>query len=142
MYPSEEDLKRVNIVGINQGDYIEWNVREQVALIKKELGWEEAEFIEGSYVNYDKIECKYIGVRDYLKFLKRGYGRTCQLASVDIRDGLLSRDEGLKLMEKYDGQRPDSLTPFLDDISLSEDEFMDIALKHKDTIAKDPTITD
>lgn len=142
MYPSEEDLKRVNIVGINQGDYIEWNVREQVCLIKKELGWEEAEFIEGSYVNYDKIECKYIGVRDYLKFLKRDYGRTCQLASVDIRDGLLSRDEGLKLMEKYDGQRPDSLTPFLDDIGLSENEFMDIVLKHKDAIAKDSTITD
>lgn len=142
MYPYEKDLKRVNIVGINQGDYIEWNVREQVALIKKELSWEEAEFIEGSYVNYDKIECKYIGVRDYLKFLKRGYGRTCQLASVDIRNGLMSRDDGLKLMEKYDGKRPDSLTPFLDDIGLSEDEFMDIALKHKDAIAKDRRIVD
>jgi len=142
MYPPDEDLERLNIVGINQADYVKWNVREQVALIKEELGWEEAEFIEGSYCKYDKIECKYIGVRDYLKFIKRDYGRTCQLASVDIRDGLMSRDEGLELMEKHDGKRPDSLTPFLDDIELSEDEFMDIAMKHKDAIAKDPTITD
>lgn len=142
MYPPEEELERLNIMGINQADYMEWNVREQVALIKNVLGWEEAEFIEGSYINYDKIECKYIGVRDYLKFLKRGYGRTCQLASVDIRDGLISRDEGLGLMEKYDGERPDSLTPFLDDIGWSENMFMDIAMKHRDAIAGDPTIID
>ena len=142
MYPSEEDLKRLNIVGINQADYVEWNVREQVTLIKKELDWEEAEFIEGSYVTYDKVECKYIGIRDYLKFLKRGYGRTCQLASVDIRDDLLTRDEGLELMEEYDGKRPDSLTPFLEDIGLKEHEFMEIALKHKESIARDPKIID
>jgi len=142
MYPTEEELKRLNIVGINQADYIDWNVREQVTLIKKELGWEEAEYIEGSYITYDKIECKYIGIRDYLKFLKRGYGRTCQLASVDIRDGILSRDKGLVLMEEHDGKRPESLTPFLNDIGLSEDDFMDIALKCRDAIAEDKSITD
>ena len=141
MPPDQKDLEAMEIVGINQADYLGWNTRKQVDLIKKELGWEESE-VEGSFVKYDKIECKYVGIRDYLKFIKRGYGRTCQLASIDIRDGLMSRDEGLKLMGKYDGKRPDSLVPFLSDIELSEDNFLDICMKHKDAIKKDPTITD
>ena len=140
MLPDQKDYDAMDIRDIGLGDYLGWDVRKQVDLIKKELGWEESE-VEGSFVKYDKIECKYVGIRDYLKFIKRGYGRTCQLASIDIRDGLMSRDEGLKLMRKFDGKRPDSLMPFLNDIGLSEDKFMDIALKHKDSIAKDPTIT-
>ena len=139
MPPAQKDYDAIRDIGL--GNYLGWDVRKQVDLIKKELGWEESE-VEGSFVKYDKIECKYVGIRDYLKFIKRGYGRTCKLASIDIRDGLMSRDEGLKLMEKYDGKRPDSLMPFLNDIELSEDNFLDICMKHKDAIKKDPTITD
>lgn len=130
MYPSENDLRDLGIIGINQGDYVRWNVRKQVELIKNELGWKESK-VEGSFSDYDKIECKYIGVRDYIKFIRRRYGRSAQLASVDIRDGLMSREEALKIIEKYDGKRPDSLTDFLKDIDISEEKFRGIANRHK-----------
>ncbi|MFH1437909.1 MAG: hypothetical protein ABIJ56_19535, partial [Pseudomonadota bacterium] len=34
-------------------------------------------------------------VRDYLKFTKRGYARTTHLASIDVRNGRISREEGI-----------------------------------------------
>jgi N-acetyl sugar amidotransferase len=128
MYPSDEELK--DIISINQGAYHLWNARKQAELIKKELGWK-GHKVEGSYVDWDNVECLFVGVRDYIKFIRRGLGRSAQLASADIRHGVLTRDEALKIIEQYDGKRPDSLTQFLKDISMSEEEFMEISQRHK-----------
>ncbi len=127
-YPSDEELK--GIISINQGAYHRWNALKQAEIIKKELGWKGRK-VEGSYVDWDNVECKYIGVRDYIKFLRRGLGRSCQLASADIRHGVMTRNEALKIMEEHDGKKPDSLTEFLDDINMTEEEFMEIAQRHK-----------
>ena len=57
------------------GSYIPWDVKQQVEIIQRELGWQ-GDAVEGVPPEYDyeKIECFMQGVRDYLKFLKRGYG--------------------------------------------------------------------
>jgi hypothetical protein len=70
------------------------------------------------------------GVRDYLKFLKRGYGRTAHLASTDIRNGRLTRKRALELIDEHDGKRPASLDVFLEYVGLSEEEFHRIAKGH------------
>ena len=80
--------------------------------------------------DYEKIECYMQGVRDYLKFLKRGIGRTNHLASIDIRNGRLTREEGLKLMKENDGKRPASLDLFLKYLDINEDEFNEIVKMH------------
>ena len=80
--------------------------------------------------DYEKIECFMQGVRDYLKFLKRGIGRTNHLVGIDIRNGKLSREEGLALMKQYDGKRPASLDLFLDYVGMSEEDFEEIAREH------------
>lgn len=129
-YPSAKELKELNIIGVNQGEYFHWNALKQSDLIKKELGWKGAE-VEGSFVDYDHIEAMYIGVRDYIKFLRRKVGRTAQLASVYVRNGLLTREQALELAEKYDGKRPASLDQFLEDMGLAESQFYRYALKHR-----------
>ena len=115
---------------IHLGSYIKWDIPAQVDLLKRELDWRDAP-VEGTYRNYDKQECKYVGVRDYCKYLKRGFGRATHQASLDIRDSIITRKEGLRLAEQYDGKRPASLDAFLKEIELSEKEFTDIVLKHK-----------
>jgi hypothetical protein len=52
------------------------------------------------------------------------------LASIDIRNGRMTRDEGLKLIEQYEGYRPASLDVFLRAMDMTEDEFNAIALSH------------
>jgi hypothetical protein len=71
------------------------------------------------------------GVRDYLKFIKRGFGRTNHLANIDIRNKRLSREEGWELMHEYDGRRPASLDFFLDYLQITEEEFNRIASTHQ-----------
>ena len=130
-FPSRKSLSRNNIYAAYLGDYLPWNLPKFVAKIKKELDWEgeEVEGVPPEY-DYEKIECLFQGVRDYLKFLKRGFGRTAHLTSIDIRAGKMTREKALELCKKYDGKRPVSLDYFLKFLNISEDEFYDISLKH------------
>ncbi len=131
-FPSEEELKKLDAKSIWLGNYIKWDTKENVKIIKEELGWEGAE-VEGIPPEYDyeKIECKWQGVRDWCKYIKRGHGRTNHLCCIDIRAGRMDRDYALKLAEKYDGKRPASLDLFLEMLNLTEDEFIDILQKNQ-----------
>lgn len=130
-YPSLKDLASINCRSVCLGSYIPWDVKKQAVIIKEELGWQgsEVEGIPAQYW-YEKVECCMQGVRDYLRFLKRGYGRTAHLATLDLRNARMSRDEAMRLIQQYDGKRPCSLDVFLQYVGISEGEFMDIALSH------------
>ena len=80
--------------------------------------------------DYEKIECYMQGVRDYIKFIKRGYTRPSHLASIDIRNGRMSREDGLRMIKAYEGKRPPSLDLFLDYIGIDENEFNEILHDH------------
>lgn len=130
-YPKLKDLKAIKYRSICLGSYIPWDVKEQVKMIKDELGWE-GNIVEGipPEYEYEKIECMFQGVRDYLKYIKRGFSRTSHLASIDLRNNRLTKDKALELIKKYEGKRPASLDVFLDVLNLTEEEFMEIALTH------------
>jgi N-acetyl sugar amidotransferase len=131
-YPKRKDLIKLKVESICLGNYIEWNTRANVEIIKRELDWK-GQAVEGvpPQYDYEKIECTFQGMRDYAKYFKRGYGRTNHLATIDIRNGVLDREEALALEEKYDGKRPASLDWFLNILQISEAEFYEILEKHQ-----------
>jgi N-acetyl sugar amidotransferase len=131
-YPPLKDLRRLNYRSVCLGSYIPWDVRSQAATIQHELGWQgdEVENVPPGY-EYEKIECYMQGVRDYIKYLKRGYSRPSHLTSLDIRNGRVSRDDALRLVKENEGKRPPSLDIFLEYVGLSEVEFVEIALSHQ-----------
>jgi hypothetical protein len=47
-----------------------------------------------------------MNLHDYLKFCKYGYGRATDSACIEIRNRSISREEGVRLAEKYDGRYP------------------------------------
>jgi N-acetyl sugar amidotransferase len=130
-FPPVAELRKLKLRSTCLGSYIPWDVRSQVDLIKSELGWkgEEVEGIPPEY-SYEKIECFMQGVRDYIKFLKRGFGRTTHLVSIDIRNGRLSREAAEEMVREYDGKRPGSLDIFLKYLGLTEAEFMQLVMPH------------
>jgi N-acetyl sugar amidotransferase len=132
MYPPRQDLMRIKCRSVCLGNYIKWDTRKQVEIIKRELGWR-GQAVEGipSEYDYEKIECMMQGVRDYLKFIKRGFGRTNHLANIDIRNKRLSREDGWQMAQEYDGKRPASLDIFLEFLQISEEEFLELAMKHQ-----------
>lgn len=123
-YPKRKDLIKLKVQSICLGNYIEWDTKANVALIEKELGWkgQEVEGVPPEY-DYEKVECTFQGMRDYSKFVKRGYGRANHLLSIDIRNGRKTREEALEIEAKYDGKRPASMDWFLEQIQMTEDEF-------------------
>lgn len=130
-YPPIDELKKINYRSICLGSYIPWDVKKQSQIICDELGWkgDEVENVPKQYF-YEKIECYMQGMRDYIKYIKRGYSRATHLTSIDIRNGRMTREDALKVIRQYEGKRPPSLDIFLDLLGITEDEFYEICIGH------------
>jgi len=131
-YPDAQLLQDLQVVSVPLGSFIPWDVKAQVEIIKNELGWQgdEVEGVPPEY-DYEKVECYMQGVRDYIKYLKRGYARTTHLTSLDIRNGRKTREESIELVEKYERKIPYNLELFLKYTGLTEEEFIKVVDKHK-----------
>jgi N-acetyl sugar amidotransferase len=123
--PSKEEMEEVGVVGIHLGDYLFWDGERQVEFIKKTYGWRE-DHVEGTYKGYKSVECIMPGVHDYSKFIKRGFGRGTDHATLDVRAGLVSREEGFELAKCEDAKRPNVLDYYLEITGMSEQEFEDV----------------
>jgi N-acetyl sugar amidotransferase len=134
--PSQEEIDEVGVFGIHLGDYVFWDDERQTEFVRDNFGWRETE-IEGTYKRYKSAECIMPGVHDFTNYLKRGYGRASFHASLDVRAGLLSRDEGFELARQFDSERPDALNYYLEITGLSEDEFYAIMKEQRVAAAKD-----
>lgn len=130
IYPSDEEIRDIGVTGIFLGYYIKWNARKQLEIVKK-LGFNVLDdHNEGTYTNYENLDTKFVAMHDYFKFLKYGYGRATDHASIDIRNKLLTREEGLKLVKQYEGKIPTKYyKEFLGYFDLTEDEFFKICEK-------------
>lgn len=131
-YPPLKDLRALNYRSVCLGSYIPWDVKMQSEVIHRELGWQgdQVENVPPQY-DYEKIECYMQGVRDYIKFIKRGYSRPSHLVALDVRSGRMPKEQGNHLIEEYEGRRPPSLDLFLKFVGLTEAEFLDIAMAHQ-----------
>jgi N-acetyl sugar amidotransferase len=130
-YPSEEKLKQVGVTGLFLGYFFPWDGYTN-ALYAQGLGFETlTHTVEGSVVNYENIDNHQSGIHDYFKFLKFGFGRATDIASMHIRRGRLSREQGLALVRRHDGKFPNTylrkpLEDILAKIDMDREEFVRI----------------
>jgi N-acetyl sugar amidotransferase len=123
-YPSDEEIERVGVTGIFLGSYFFWDARKQLEIVKN-YGFSVKEDgpTEGTYTNYENIDEKLVGLHDYLKYVKYGFGRATDHACIDIRNGRLTRNEGLELVKKYDGKYPNyGISEFIKYSGMSKDD--------------------
>ncbi len=134
VYPSDKELKDVGVTGLFLGHYIPWDGLSN-ALIAQANGFICYEKnVEGSMVNYENLDNYQTGIHDYFKYIKFGFGRASDLASLYIRRGRISRDDGLDIVERLDGKFPwsylgKSLSEILYPLDLTVDDFIRIADK-------------
>lgn len=131
-YPTLKDLRGLGYRSVCLGSYIPWDVKMQVQEIRSELGWQ-GDVVENvpEDFNYEKIECWMQGVRDFIKYIKRGYTRPTHLAAIDLRQQRLSKEEAEAMIRQFEGRRPPSLDLFLEYVGLKEEEFYSIATGHQ-----------
>lgn len=87
--------------------------------------------IEGSSVDYENIDNYQVGIHDYFKFLKFGFGRASDLVSMHIRRGRLTRSDGMEIVKRHDGKFPwtyldKPIEEILRPLDISVDEFIKI----------------
>ncbi len=123
-YPSDEDIERVGVVGLFLGHYFFWDARKQLEIVKQHgFSVKEDGPVEGTYTNYENLDEKMHGLHDYLKYIKYGFGRATDHACIDIRNNRLTRDEGLKLLQKYEGRYPnESVNAFIKYSGMTKEE--------------------
>jgi N-acetyl sugar amidotransferase len=128
-FPDEKELIDLGYCSVPLGSFIPWDYKANTRMIKEKLNWEidEVEGVPASINDHgEKIECYMQGTRDYIKYLKRGYGRVRQIEAFEVRRDNISPEDAHLLSEKFDGRKPHSLEIFLEYIGISEEEFEEI----------------
>lgn len=130
IYPSDKELEQVGVTGVFLGQYIKYDIYKQLEIVEK-LGFSRnPEPKEGTYTNWENLDTKYTGMHDYFKWIKYGFGRATDHASYDIRAGRITREEGLKLVKKYEGKIPEKyFEDFLNDMEITRDMFYKVVDK-------------
>jgi N-acetyl sugar amidotransferase len=130
-YPDDEELKRAGVTGLFLGHYVPWDGLQN-ALVAQAYGFESyANAVEGSMVGYENVDNCQTGIHDYFKFLKLGFGRTTDIACLQVRRGRMTRAQALDIVSRRDGKFPWTylgcpLEEILDEIDMSVDEFVTV----------------
>ena len=106
-YPLDEEINKVGVTGIFLGSYFFWDAKKQLEIILQNgFSLKTDGPVEGTYTNYENLDEKMHGLHDYLKFVKYGFGRATDHASIDIRNNRLTRKQGLEKVNEFDGKYP------------------------------------
>ena len=125
-----EEYEQAGIMRLHLGDYMFWDDERHTEFVRDTFGWRETE-IENCYKKYKSAECVMPGVHDFTCYLKRGFGRATFQACVDVRNGLLTREEGFNIIRDVDTVRPEALDYFLSITGMSEERFYKVMEGHR-----------
>jgi hypothetical protein len=124
MAPPLEKLDKLGLELHFYGYYKKWVPQENYYYCVENTGFKANPVrSEGTYSKYASLDDKLDGFHYYLSYIKFGLGRATSDSAHEIRDGHLTREEGVQLVRKFDGEFP---TKYLDlfleycDISLDE----------------------
>ncbi|PIQ69030.1 MAG: LPS biosynthesis protein PseA [Candidatus Taylorbacteria bacterium CG11_big_fil_rev_8_21_14_0_20_46_11] len=114
--------------------YTKWVPQENFYYAQKYTGFvvNEAGRSEGTYSKYASLDDKTDGFHFFLAFVKFGIGRATSDAAHEIRDGHITREEGVALVRRYDGEFPKKyFSEFLEYLGITEEHFWDIVNSYR-----------
>ena len=128
MAPSMEDIRRTGTEIHFLSYYLCWNPRENYEYCKKNTGFRPApERSEGTYTDFASLDDEIDGFHYWLGFIKFGIGRATADTAHEIRDGYMTREQGIELVKQYDGEFPGRhYQTFLDYCGITEKEFWEV----------------
>ncbi|TAK99871.1 MAG: N-acetyl sugar amidotransferase [Rhodospirillaceae bacterium] len=133
-YPSERDFDRAGLRIVYLGYYMDdfheiANAAFAMAHgLKIRTGVDALPEETGSLNPYEALDDEFVHVNQMLKYLKLGFGKVVQHASVRVRLGEMSRDEAIDAVNRYDGK---CSTRYIDKFC----HYVDIPKEHFDEIA-------
>ena len=118
------------------GYYIKWHPQECFYLASEKGGFEcSPERTCGTYTKSNSLDDKIDDLHFYTTYIKFGIGRATYDSAQEIRNGEITREEGISLVQKYDGEYPSRfLKEILEYLSLNKEFFPKSSLKFEENI--------
>lgn len=132
--PLQADVERLKAQMHWLSYYRKWVPQENFYYAQKYTGFitNEDGRSEGTYSKYASLDDKTDGFHFYLAFIKFGIGRCTSDAAHEIRDGHITREEGVALVRRYDGEFPKKyFKEFLQYLNITEDHFWEITNSYR-----------
>ena len=128
-----EQLERSNIEVHYLGYYLKWTPQEVYYYAVENTGFEARPFrTQGTYSKYNSIDDKIDDLHYYTTFIKFGLGRATYDASQEIRNKHLTREEGVALVKRFDGEFPDKyFKEVMDYLGIDPDYFIELCDKFR-----------
>lgn len=126
--PKYEEIKKNEIERHFMGYYHSWDPQENFYYCVENNGFStNPERTEGTYSKYASLDDKTDWLHYYLAYIKFGIGRATADSAHEVRDDKISREEGVALVKKYDGELPKHhFQTTLDYMGVSEELFWSI----------------
>ena len=133
VFPSDKDMERVGVRGLYISNYFPWSGNYNFEVSKK-LGFKEPkEDFERTYRKMSNLDDMHEnGIHDYMKYIKFGYGRASDHCCKDIREGRMSREEGIEIVRQMDHVKSRDLYRWLNYVGWTEDQFDMVANTFRD----------
>ena len=121
----ESEIVKKNIKVFHLGYFHKWDPQEMYYYASENTGFKaNTERTEGTYSKYASIDDKVDCFHYYTMYIKFGVGRASFDAAQEIRNGKITREEGINLVKKYDGEFPKKyFKEFLEYIGIDENLF-------------------
>lgn len=143
IYPTKAEIEKAGLESIYLSYFVPWSGYKNMEFARsrgfktlEDTGeWKRQGFVE----QYDQIDSAGYLVHPWLKFIKFGHARVTDVASIWIREGRMTREEAVKLVNEEDYKLdPKMLKDFLNFTRYTEEEFWRIVEKfaNKDLIEK------
>ena len=131
--PEKNDLIQSGIEVHYLGYYLKWDPQECYYYSVDNTGFQANPVrTEGTYSKYSSIDDKIDPFHYFTTLIKFGIGRCTYDAAQEVRNGKITREEAVYLVNKYDTEFPKIyFKEFLDYIDTSEDEFWRTVDKHR-----------
>lgn len=140
--PSEEELAAANTTAVFLGYYFRWEPHES-ARIARSNGFSEGRARTGVW-DFADIDDDFISLHHWLKWYKFGFTRSYDNLSIDIRNGLITRDNALTTLRKRGDETPHAdIEKWCDWLGITKARFFEIAeqFRNKEIWTKNDTGT-
>jgi N-acetyl sugar amidotransferase len=128
-----EQLEKSKIEVHYLGYYLKWTPQEVYYYAVENTGFQARPFrTQGTYSKYNSIDDKIDDLHYYTTFIKFGLGRATYDSSQEIRNKHLTREEGVILVKRFDGEFPDKyFKEVMDYIGIDPDYFIELCDKFR-----------
>ena len=131
--PKLEDLEKANIEVHYLGYYLRWTPQEVYYYAVENTGFKARPHrTQGTFSKYSGIDDKIDDLHFYTTFIKFGIGRATYDAAQEIRNRHMTREEGVGLVNRFDGEFPDRyFNDIMEYIGMTAEEFHDLCDKFR-----------